>query len=779
MAGIYILPVADHLTEEEVVFELWLRKQTVDRRESLEDKRRFLRRLFSEDRKSQTAYQGTHNIQEQLPIIETNVNIITEALNEKVDRALVSRLRHYLNRASSASGKDDDERKLINKICEKIEQLLQKFQQQIRYDPPNPNEKENNSAEESVPTNLSWRTIDPKSTNLDKTDRAQNEKQQSSKNEDKIAKSKNVEKREDAQLEAELGAIGGSKSQEKFQTDVDENNTDERLKLSKGEKGSSQNEQFDDGYSAKGAIKKDSQYQENNLMPKKVGQIRKTSENKQQRHGNFDDRRQHDEDVHDSRRNKKNKENYILQDDDDGCQDDYHPHDDNRSNARRKKINVREYQYDDAPRGGQVTMINRRGNYYDDYQQHSGTRDRHDNHYEDYRPRNDDRRTEDTRSRREERYSPDRIVGRNERVRHPDIRYRNTSDLSTNQKRPSRSISSYDSEYDSDRSQRRQRERNIPGRGSHGRRHRRHSSPWNRSSERFQTNYRKSRVENWDLSFSGDSKSIQVEDFLNRIKKLAHHEGVSDRELLRNIHHRLKGEAYDWWFTREDRFTRWEKFEDEIRFRYGNPNRDRGIRAQIRELKQRKGETFIAYVTEVEKLNQCLQRPFSSNTLFELIWENMRPHYRSKLSVINVDDLEHLIRLNHRIDANDPSFCKPLYGTRSELHHIKATDDSFSDYTEEDEIPIQAIQRKQRDLKEPIRQQQPAQRAQQQQQPSQRGRQQEGEKTNLCWNCQKPGHGWRACTERKLVFCYACGKLGRTTRTCENNHPRNGPDSTN
>lgn len=283
-------------------------------------------------------------------------------------------------------------------------------------------------------------------------------------------------------------------------------------------------------------------------------------------------------------------------------------------------------------------------------------------------------------------------------------------------------------------------------------------------------------MQNWELNFSGDSKSIQVEDFLSRVKKLARHEGVSSTELLMNIHHRLKGEAYDWWFTKEDRFTKWERFEDEIRFRYGNPNRDRGIRAQIREFKQKRGESFIAYVTEVEKMNQCLQRPFSSRTLFELIWENMRPHYRSRLSVLNIKDLDHLIEVNHKIDANDPTLYRSCHPSKGEVNHLRA-DNSCSDYSDnEADQPLNALQDMQVNPRPNGNRLRP-------QATSFRPRYQNEARAVLCWNCQKTGHIWRACQEPKRVFCYACGNMGRTTRNCEKNHQfrsqQNSPRPTN
>lgn len=313
-----------------------------------------------------------------------------------------------------------------------------------------------------------------------------------------------------------------------------------------------------------------------------------------------------------------------------------------------------------------------------------------------------------------------------------------------------------------------------------GHRHRRRSLS-SASSEIHKKHYRKSRVENWDLNFSGDSRSVQVEDFLNRIQKLARHEGVSKEELLMNIHRRLKGEAYDWWFTREAHFTSWRRFENEIRFRYGNPNRDRGIRAQIRELKQRKGETFIAFVTEVEKLNQCLQRPFSCRTLFELIWENMRPHYRSKLSVLEIEDLGDLIEVNHKIDANDPMFYRSNQGNRNELHHLEVG----SDYSSQEDVTLNTLKPEQRNVKQVTptkgQQQKPYQQQESQQQKSstsdqfQRPHQIQQRQPNIsstvvCWNCNKPGHIFRECRSPRQIFCYACGNKGKTTRNCDRNH---------
>lgn len=254
---------------------------------------------------------------------------------------------------------------------------------------------------------------------------------------------------------------------------------------------------------------------------------------------------------------------------------------------------------------------------------------------------------------------------------------------------------------------------------------------------------------------------MQVEDFLNRVKKLAKHERVGKKELLDRIHYKLKGEASDWWFTRENYCTSWDKFESEIRFRFGNPNRDRGIRAQLRELRQKRGETFVAFVTEVEKLNQCLKHPHSSRTIFEIVWENMRPHYRSMLATTRVRNLEHLLDLNHRINATDLSLYRSGNNLRNEIHNIDAQSCSEEENSSFEEYAINALQRKPKVTKETQKSSTT---------PSTQLPTRTDTATVKCWNCQKSGHHWRTCTEAKLIFCYACGNLGRTTRTCERNH---------
>ncbi|XP_062533158.1 splicing regulatory glutamine/lysine-rich protein 1-like [Armigeres subalbatus] len=131
MSGPYILPEAEHLLGEEVDFDLKLRGQIVDRRETLEDRQRFLRRLLMEEKKAKTERKGKHLFKDEIDLIREKVEAISASLSKRLDRVLVSRLRHYLIRAHSAVVQDEAEKQDKREICQQIEEILKSFELKV------------------------------------------------------------------------------------------------------------------------------------------------------------------------------------------------------------------------------------------------------------------------------------------------------------------------------------------------------------------------------------------------------------------------------------------------------------------------------------------------------------------------------------------------------------------------------------------------------------------------------------------------------------------------
>lgn len=297
----------------------------------------------------------------------------------------------------------------------------------------------------------------------------------------------------------------------------------------------------------------------------------------------------------------------------------------------------------------------------------------------------------------------------------------------------------------------------FPGYGTWNENHRNEPFGSPSGSENFQRDCRMQydrRIEKWNIYFSGVPRSPTLEDFIYKVKVLASMNGIPRDILISHIHLLLRDEASNWFFTYYEANWNWDEFETRIRYRFGNPNQDQGNRQQIYERKQLKGETFIAFVTEIERLSKLLTNPLPAQRKFEIIWENMRQHYRSKLACFQINNLDQLIQMNYRIDASDPSL-HPV-GQKQGVNNIEV--DSEGEPSEDEEI------------NELSRQYQRGQGVPRHQDGT-RERTNEAARVPLCWNCRKNGHFWRECREAKTTFCYVCGNPGRISTTCES-HPK-------
>lgn len=278
------------------------------------------------------------------------------------------------------------------------------------------------------------------------------------------------------------------------------------------------------------------------------------------------------------------------------------------------------------------------------------------------------------------------------------------------------------------------------------------------------------RMEKWHLSFSGDARSRSLEDFLLKVRRLARMDRIADDVLMQRIHTILRGAAYDWYLCYADEFNDWEQFEERIRYMYGNPNKDQGNRQKIYERKQNRSETFLSFKMEIERLNKLLSTPLDQQRIFEVIWDNMRPHYRSKLACKTVSSLRKLEYYAYRIDANDPGFRNARDGPNrsNPIHNIdveKKENESYSSESESEDLNAIGNKfdkdRKHKDSAQFVG-------------TAGRSQQEDTRETSrflqvpLCWNCRKKGHLWRNCPEEKKLFCYWCGTQGKTVITCEN-----------
>lgn len=259
-------------------------------------------------------------------------------------------------------------------------------------------------------------------------------------------------------------------------------------------------------------------------------------------------------------------------------------------------------------------------------------------------------------------------------------------------------------------------------------------------------------INNWNVKFDGSSNGLNVEEFLYRVRSLTASTLDNDFSLVRkNLHSILLGKARDWYwqFHKQSPNFDWTDFCTAIRYRYKDYKSDYDIREEIRNRKQKPGESFEAFYDSITAITARLSEPIQEFDLIETITRNLRPDIRHELLYVNVRSLTHLRKLcqmRENLLAEEAfkrlpsSRQSPNVGYRRNVAEVQATD-SFANEGESDmEFPraIDAVR-----------------------------------KTDIrCWNCNEEGHSWQECLGERTIFCYGCGDKNVYKPQCTKCNPK-------
>lgn len=263
-------------------------------------------------------------------------------------------------------------------------------------------------------------------------------------------------------------------------------------------------------------------------------------------------------------------------------------------------------------------------------------------------------------------------------------------------------------------------------------------------------------LEKWP-KFAGDTHPVPVIDFLRQIDLLSRSYQITKEELRTHAHLLFKDDAYVWYTAYEPKLDSWDTLLYYLKMRYDNPNRDRFIKEDLRNRKQRPNELFSAFLTDIETLSQRLMRKLSDEEKFDLVTENMKMSYKRRLALEKITSLEHLAQLCYRFDALEGN----LYHSRSiskppivnEIDSEEA--DIFFVEEEGEDLEVAAFQ---------------VRKGSQRDQISRKPFDSNDRTKPMCWNCRKSGHVWRECDQKKAVFCHICGHPETTAFRCPQQH---------
>lgn len=245
-------------------------------------------------------------------------------------------------------------------------------------------------------------------------------------------------------------------------------------------------------------------------------------------------------------------------------------------------------------------------------------------------------------------------------------------------------------------------------------------------------------IRNWNLQFDGSTQGLDVDEFLYRVKSLAADNFEGDYTVIcKNLNILLSGKAREWFwrYRKQVPSVIWEDFCIAIRYQYKDFRSDADIREELRNRKQKPGESFESFYDSICTILDRLSSQIPDVELIEIIKRNLRPDIRHELlyvPILSIAHLRKLIQMRENL-LNDETCRRHLsnkstnnsYPKRyvSEVEHFENFIDNLD--PEKTSVSVDAVAHGPHNVK--------------------------------CWNCQEPGHFWEDCLKDRSVFCYGCG----------------------
>ncbi|XP_044759302.1 uncharacterized protein LOC123317019 [Coccinella septempunctata] len=145
--------------------------------------------------------------------------------------------------------------------------------------------------------------------------------------------------------------------------------------------------------------------------------------------------------------------------------------------------------------------------------------------------------------------------------------------------------------------------------------------------------FKKCDIQKWNLKFSGDSKGMSVNNFLERVEELRVARGVAESRLFESAIDLFDGKALLWYRSNRGRFSSWKDLTDLLLKHYQPPDYKARLFKDILSRTQDSSEGIIEYVS-------CMRGMFrrygdvAEDIQLNIIVRNLSPFYSTQLSSV-------------------------------------------------------------------------------------------------------------------------------------------------
>ena len=287
------------------------------------------------------------------------------------------------------------------------------------------------------------------------------------------------------------------------------------------------------------------------------------------------------------------------------------------------------------------------------------------------------------------------------------------------------------------------------------------------TSSNFHTSSYQIRVTNimqsWNIKFDGSDSGLSVEEFIYRIKSLTADYLNNDFHLLsKHLHILLHGKAREWYwrYRKQVPNLNWNNLCTDLRYQYKDFKTASDIKQQIRNRKQREGETFQIFFDDIVRMSDRLPTPLEEEELIEIVMRNLLPEIRKEMLYVNILSINQLrklcfmrenllneekeIRKSHNFPRANQNVRRNIYAVEydedvASRENVASQDfECVRDQETDVDMQVSAIN-SQRKL--------------------------------ICANCDKEGHHWQNCLAERRVFCYGCLAKGVYKPQCKKCNP--------
>lgn len=269
-------------------------------------------------------------------------------------------------------------------------------------------------------------------------------------------------------------------------------------------------------------------------------------------------------------------------------------------------------------------------------------------------------------------------------------------------------------------------------------------------------NHKSIPVHKWDIKFSGDGVGLSLNDFLAQVEIYRRAERMLNEDIYDAIHHLLKGKAHKWFMANALEFVGWDDVKEKLRRDFLPSNYHFLLQEEVNKRMQGENESFFSFITDMKILFQRVNPPFTEQFKLFVVRKNMLPYYSRNLATIEVRTVEELIQLCQRLEEARMMEQRRLSGPISKLSLMEPSYFMSQNMNNNYRNANQNQNRFRQNV---------ALVSDTWDRNRNRGHMEK------CWNCQRPGHFHKNCTSsRDRIFCFICGDIGYTVRTCPKNH---------